>query len=94
MKRRLGVLAGLAAIAVALAGCSPAATPPDMPSWMQKAPAQVQDTYAFAVAHPEVLETVPCYCGCTAMGHKSNKDCFIQGVAPDGKVTYDIHAAG
>lgn len=94
MKRRMGVLAGLAVVAIALAGCSPAATPPDMPPWMQKAPAQVQDTYAFAVAHPEVLQYLPCYCGCVSVGHTSNRDCFIQAIAPDGKVTYDIHAAG
>ncbi len=94
MRRRLTVLTGLMAAALVIAGCSPAATPPNMPPWMQKAPAQVQDTYAFAVAHPEVLESVPCYCGCVSLGHASNRDCFIEGVAPDGKVTYDIHAAG
>lgn len=94
MTRRAGALAGLMALALVLAGCSPAATPPDMPPWLRKAPAQVQDTYAFAVAHPEVLESVPCYCGCVALGHKSNEDCFVEAIAPDGKVTYDIHAAG
>lgn len=34
--------------------------------------------YVFALQHPEVLESIPCYCGCSRQGHKSNLHCFLQ----------------
>jgi hypothetical protein len=43
------------------------------------------NAYKFAIEHPEVLEQIPCYCGCGSHGsvvsegkpHKSIRDCFI-----------------
>jgi hypothetical protein len=52
--------------------------------------------YKYATEHPEILEQIPCYCGCGQHGsvesggkpHKSVRDCFItdEGV-------YDNHAS-
>jgi hypothetical protein len=64
-----------------------------MPHSVQAAPVPVQEAYQFAVANPEILQELPCYCGCGAMGHTSNYDCYVAGV--DGAtVTYDEHALG
>src|SRR5688500_10769367 len=39
--------------------------------------AVVKLAYEFAARHPEVLNYVPCFCGCEADGHKGNHDCFV-----------------
>ena len=52
--------------------------------------------YKFATEHPEVLEQIPCYCGCGEHGsvtsggkpHKSVRDCFISDTG-----VYDDHAS-
>ena len=55
----------------------------------------VRATYEFAARHPEVLEYVPCFCGCERGGHKGNHDCFIAGRDANGRVTtWDSHAIG
>ena len=64
-----------------------------MPDFVQKAPPTVQEAYQFAISNPHALETVPCYCGCGKMGHKSNLDCYIKDRAADGKITFDDHAS-
>ncbi len=37
----------------------------------------VKNAYLFATKNPEILEQVPCYCGCDDIGHQSNKDCYL-----------------
>ncbi len=66
----------------------------DMPSEMKSAPTTVQQAYQFAVANPEVMKQIPCYCGCGKIGHTSNYDCYVSGVESDGKINYDTHALG
>lgn len=39
------------------------------------------EAYRIALTIPDVLEKVPCTCGCNRIGHKSDKDCFIN---PEG----------
>ena len=51
-----------------------------LPKPMQDAPATVRTAYQFAVANPDALQNVPCYCGCGAIGHKSNLACYIKEV--------------
>jgi len=54
---------------------------------------ELRDAYEFAVAHPEVLSYMPCYCGCgLTVDHTSNLDCFIAGVASYGRIIFDEHA--
>ena len=50
---------------------------------------RTQEVYAYAVAHPEVLQYVPCYCGCGGVGYISNEDCFVVQRLVDGTVVYD-----
>lgn len=65
-----------------------------MPTEVQNAAAVTQQAYQFAVANPEVLQQLPCYCGCGGMGHTSNYSCFVEGVDPKGVVAFDSHALG
>ena len=47
-----------------------------MPSFLSDAPPKVREAYQFAMANPHDLETIPCFCGCGKMGHKSNWNCI------------------
>src|SRR5436190_17252696 len=46
----------------------------------------VQQVYEFAARHPEVLNYIPCYCGCESVGHKANHDCFVKTRAANGRI--------
>ncbi len=65
-----------------------------LPQEMQSAPTTVRESYQFAVANPDALKNVPCYCGCGAMGHTSNYSCYVKQVDEKGTVVYDQHALG
>ena len=55
----------------------------------------VRATYDFAAQHPEVLNYIPCYCGCGAQGHKANESCFVAKRDPRGNVLqWDEHGFG
>ncbi|CAM3823698.1 Lipoprotein [Mesobacillus thioparans] len=44
----------------------------------------ILEAYQFAVEHPEVLNYMPCYCGCYEEdGHTSNTNCFVDSVKGD-----------
>ncbi len=65
-----------------------------MPAEVRSAPTTVQQAYRFAVANPDLMKQIPCYCGCGAMGHTSNYSCYVSGVDASGTITYDQHALG
>lgn len=45
---------------------------------------EILEAYQFAVEHPEVLNYMPCYCGCYEEdGHTSNTNCFVDSVNGD-----------
>ena len=57
-----------------------------------RSPQVIRDAYIFAAQNPQVLEYVPCFCGCETRGHKRNADCFVQSRNPDGSVReWDTH---
>lgn len=66
-----------------------------MPAEVQNAAVSVQEAYRFAVANPDALKNVPCYCGCDAAGHTSNYSCYINEAksSPEQPV-FDSHALG
>ena len=82
------------ALTMGLAGCAPTADVQGMPAEVASAPQVVREAYTFAVAHPEVLTQLPCYCGCGAIGHTSNYACYVSGSDADGAIAYDLHATG
>jgi hypothetical protein len=51
--------------------------------------------WPIALDNPDLLEQIPCYCGCEKMlGHKHNLDCYISAFKSDGSVAeYTDHAA-
>jgi hypothetical protein len=65
-----------------------------MPAEVQSAPVVVQEAYQFAAANADMLEQIPCYCGCGGMGHTSNYACYVAEENPDGSLTFDGHALG
>lgn len=87
-------------IAVLSAGCSGEALPYSlapksmMPSFVHNASARVMEAYQFATANMDEMQNYPCYCGCGAMGHISNLDCYIQNVDNTGRIIFDTHGAG
>ncbi len=66
----------------------------EMPPDVQSAPAVTQQAYQFAVANPDIMKHIPCYCGCGAMGHTSNYSCYVESVDAAGNVKFDSHALG
>jgi hypothetical protein len=66
----------------------------EMPAEVQNAPVAVRESYQFAVANPDVLKALPCYCGCGAMGHTSNYACYVADMSTAGVITFDPHALG
>ena len=63
------------------------------PEFVRALPDDWQAAYAFALARPDVLQWLPCYCGCGAMGHRSNLDCFFQHREEMGRYDYEEHAS-
>ena len=65
-----------------------------IPDFVRDAPPQGKDAYRFAIANPAVLSAFPCYCGCGAMGHQNNLQCYIKEIGPDGSIEFENHAFG
>jgi len=65
-----------------------------MPQEVQDAPVTVQEAYRFAIANPDLMSQIPCYCGCGSMGHTSNYACYASGTDAEGRVVFDTHALG
>lgn len=96
------MLGVLSSILVGCTGSSSTTTdhPPQMasmsimPSAVRSAAAVTQEAYQFAVANPEILQGIPCYCGCGGMGHTSNYSCYVQSKDNADAVVFDTHALG
>ena len=103
LRRTLLIIFLLSIAGTALAGCSsatstehevPMAPLSMMPDEVKSAAVVTQQAYQFAVANPDVMQGVPCYCGCGSMGHTSSYMCYVKSVEADGKVNFDSHAIG
>ena len=101
--RILGLLIVALPLATGLAGCSAQgsstaglkmAPMEQMSMEVKNAPVTVREAYQFAVANPDALKNVPCYCGCGAVGHTSNYSCFVKDQKASGEVVFDPHALG
>lgn len=63
-----------------------------LPTFLDNQTDLIRAAYQIAGQAPEVLEWMPCYCGCgESAGHTSNMNCFIQEVKEDGKIIWDDH---
>ncbi len=48
--------------------------------------------YRFAKEQRDVLQWMPCACGCARLGHTSNRSCYIKSESAD-RTTWTSHAA-
>jgi len=64
-----------------------------LPSFAQQASPKVQEVYRYAVDHGETLQYIPCFCGCTKIGHRHNANCYIAERLPGGRITFTNHGA-
>jgi hypothetical protein len=65
----------------------------ELPSFARQGEPTVEAVYRYAVAHGETLQYIPCVCGCSAIGHRHNADCYVAEWHPDGAVTFTNHGA-
>lgn len=99
-KRRM--LGALSTILIGCSGSSSATTDHApkmasmgmMPDAVHRAAAVTQEAYQFAVANPEILQGIPCHCGCGGMGHTSNYSCYVQRAGGAETPVFDTHAIG
>jgi hypothetical protein len=96
------MLVGLVGPVFGITGCGSNAKPVEvgmahhstLPADMQSARERVREAYQYAVANPEPLKNVPCFCGCGPIGHANNYDCYIKDAPTNGQIVFDEHALG
>lgn len=64
-----------------------------LPSFAQQASPQVQAVYRYAVDHGDILQYIPCFCGCKHVGHHHNAHCYIAERLPGRLITFTNHGA-
>ena len=109
LSRRHALQSALAASGLALVGCSSGvgqtSAPVDesllawptedrWPALLTASSERIQEAYRFAVANQELLQWMPCFCGCGEWGHGSNADCYVQEVRDAGSVLLDSMSFG
>lgn len=52
----------------------------------------IKAAYAFAARRPDVLQSLPCFCGCARQGHRSNEACYVTGRSASGVPRWTDHA--
>ncbi|MFK2824138.1 PCYCGC motif-containing (lipo)protein [Bacillus sp. B190/17] len=63
----------------------------DLPQFLNDKDDQMKAIYAAAAKNPDVLASMPCYCGCgDSAGHQSNLNCFVADIS-EGQVVWDDH---
>ncbi|MFE8695809.1 PCYCGC motif-containing (lipo)protein [Cytobacillus sp. FJAT-53684] len=62
------------------------------PTFLNDKHEQIQMVYAAVGDYQDLLEYIPCYCGCKdSAAHKDNYDCFIYENKENGEVVWDDH---
>ncbi|MCM3712641.1 PCYCGC domain-containing protein [Alkalihalobacillus oceani] len=69
-------------------------SPDSMPEFLTHYAEPIGAIYARVPDYQNVLEQMPCYCGCgESAGHRSSYDCFIYEHQEDGGLVWDDHGA-
>ena len=67
------------------------------PAFMSGASAQVKDAYLYAATRPDILQYIPCYCGCGSSshdgGHSDNERCYVVERGADGWMILEPHGS-
>lgn len=62
------------------------------PDFLSEKPDDMKTIYLAVAQNKDLLEKIPCYCGCgESANHKNNYDCFIHENKEDGEVVWDDH---
>ncbi|BAU29416.1 uncharacterized protein with PCYCGC motif [Aneurinibacillus soli] len=65
-----------------------------LPSFLSNMDPQIAQVYQAVGYNYQTVEHMACYCGCgESVGHKSNRDCFIQEIKPSGAIVWNSHGA-
>lgn len=59
------------------------------PDFVLRAGPEVKQLYEFQIQNGDLMRYMPCFCGCGADGHRSNRDCYVKQVNSDGSVVLD-----
>ena len=102
MDRRLSVVLLCVVLLTIVAGCGSKAPVElkmaplsELPPEIQRAPVTVREAYRFAIANKEILQEIPCFCGCVDVGHQNNYMCYVkEDGSPNGDLVLDSHAYG
>lgn len=63
------------------------------PDYVRHAHPMVEEAYRYALERPDVIQWMPCYCGCEALQHRSNLDCFFRSRMAGGAVAFEEHGS-
>jgi hypothetical protein len=63
------------------------------PAYVDANGAATSEAYAYALTRPDLLQYMPCYCGCVAMDHRNNTDCYLKPRENGMPVVFDEHAS-
>ncbi len=62
------------------------------PDYVKALPDDWQAAYRFALERPDVVQWMPCNCGCAGQGHRSNLDCFFDR-RETGQIQFQEHGS-
>ncbi|MDN4606414.1 PCYCGC motif-containing (lipo)protein [Sporosarcina highlanderae] len=63
-----------------------------LPKFLEGKPEEMRLVYQVAASASDILEYMPCYCGCgESAGHGNNLNCFVDEIREDGSVIWDDH---
>lgn len=63
-----------------------------LPDFLTDKSEDIQTIYQAAAGHRELLENIPCYCGCgETANHTSSYDCFVNENKENGAIVWDDH---
>lgn len=70
-----------------------AATWAARPAYVSGNGARTDAAYRYALEHGNVIQWLPCYCGCVEMDHRSNLDCFLRPHESGGTIAFEEHGS-
>jgi hypothetical protein len=63
------------------------------PAYVRSGP-RTEAAYAFALQNGNAIDWMPCFCGCDAMDHRSNLDCYLKrSPAGSAQISWEEHAS-
>lgn len=70
-----------------------AATWAARPAYVSGNGARTEAAYRYALEQGNVIQWLPCYCGCVEMDHRSNLDCFYRPHESGGPIAFEEHGS-